>query len=73
MVRTKPTIYSRGTRIGEILEVYLQKCLNGAIVPGLVKVITTDGFIAFIAPWDLEPQDEVDREIERVMKKQEIF
>jgi len=71
MVRTKSTIYSRGTRIEEILEVYLQKRLNGAIVPGLVKVITADGFVAYIAPWDLEPQDEVKREIARVMKANE--
>jgi len=68
MVRTRSSIYSRGTRIEEILEVYFTKRLNGAIVPGLVKAITTDGFIAYIAPWDLEPQDEVKREIARLMK-----
>ena len=65
-IRTTPSTYKpRGTKIAEIIDIIY---FNGTDKIGFVVCVTDEGSIRHIKYSDLEPKEEVDREIERLKR-----
>jgi len=72
MIKTRESIYSKGTKIEEIIDIIPKKKINGEIDIGFLKVVTQDGNYSYVLPQDLEPEEEVKKIIERLRNEKKL-